>query len=529
MIYSYIKLYHHDLTFIKPAFGRVFRIIERVWADNSGMMGSDFLCHEKVSSRLDDNTALIRRVCGSSTDIVLRPVVLANGQRAAVFMIDGLADSRHLGRDLLAPLTKADKEGCYSAAEIARSVLSLTEISLESEMQVIIESVLQGLTALFLDGAGQAVCMQAIDWPQRSVEEPGTDVVIRGPREGFIEAMRPNVALLRRKIHHPDFRVETHRLGRYSRTDVAVVYVSGIVNEGVLSLVRKRLAGIDIDAILDSGSVEQLLQDAPGSLFPTVGIAEKPDIAAARILEGRVCLVVDGSPVVLTVPMLFVEGLHSPEDYYTNYLYSSWIRIIRTLAFLLSLWLPGFFVASVRFHQETVPLKLLLSMSEAEFKTPFSTGLSLLIISLVYEILREAGIRLPKPAGQAVSIVGAIIMGDAAVSANLISTPVLIVLAFTVVASFVSATYLEASTLPRLLFLLLGWAFGMFGLMLGAMAMLVYLCSLESFGVPYFAPIAPLELPALKDALLRFPVRSLDLRPSFLSRNRRRMSTEHEA
>ncbi len=492
------------------------------------MIGSDFKCTQKVSSGLDDNIGLIMQICGHSMDIIIRRLVLPNGQRAAAFLIDGLADSKHLGRDLFMPLTRADKKGAYSARELAETVLSIAEFSLEQEMQIIIESVLQGLTALFLDGDDQAVCMQAVDWPQRSVEEPGTDVVIRGPREGFIEALRPNVALLRRKIHHPDFRVETQRIGRYSRTDVALVYVESIVNHEVLRQVKNRLSSIDIDAILDSGSIEQLLQDKPGSLFPLVGIAEKPDIAASRILEGRVCLLVDGSPVVLTVPMLFVEGLHSPEDYYTNFIYASWIRIVRSLAFILSLWLPGFFVATVTFHQEIVPLKLLLSMSEAEFNTPFSTGLSLLIISLVYEILREAGIRLPKPAGQAVSIVGAIIMGDAAVSANLISTPVLIVLAFTVVASFVSSVYVYASSLLRFVFLILGWILGLYGLLLGAMTMLIYLCSLESFGAPYFAPFAPLELPALKDSVLRFPLRLLKKRPAVLSGNRWRIADGDE-
>ena len=492
------------------------------------MIGSDFKCTKNVSPCLNDNINLITQVCGRSMDVIIRHLLLPNGQRAAAFLIDGLADSKHLGRDLFMPLTRADKNGSYTARELAETVLSIAEFSIEHDMQTIIESVLQGLTVLFLDGDDSAVCMQAIDWPQRSVEEPGTDVVIRGPREGFIEALRPNVALLRRKIHHPDFRVETRRIGRYSRTDVALVYVESIVNREVLQLVKKRIDKIDIDAVLDSGCVEQFLQDKPGSLFPLVGIAEKPDIAASRILEGRICLIVDGSPVVLTVPMLFVEGLHSPEDYYTNFIYASWIRLIRSLAFMLSLWLPGFFVATVTFHQEIVPLKLLISMSEAEFNTPFSIGLSLLIISLVYEILREAGIRLPKPAGQAVSIVGAIIMGDAAVSANLISTPVLIVLAFTVVASFVSSAYVYASSLLRFIFLILGWILGLYGLLLGAVSMMIYLCSLESFGVPYFAPFAPLDLSALKDSVLRFPLHLMKKRPAVLSGNRRRIADGNE-
>ena len=488
------------------------------------MIGSEFICEKTVSVRLEENIDTVRQICGESIDIILRPVVLANGQRAAAFLIDGLVDSSYLARDFFTPLTLADKNSDYTARELAESVLSMTEISLENSMQNVIESVLQGMTALFLDGSDTAICVQAIDWPQRSVEEPGTDVVIRGPREGFIEAMRPNVALLRRKIHHPDLRVETQRIGRYSRTDTALVYVESIVNKDVLAQLKERLSRIDIDAVLDSGTIEQLIQDKQSTLFSTVGIAEKPDIAASRILEGRICLIVDGSPIALTVPMLFVEGLHSPEDYYSSFIIATCIRIVRSLAFVFSIWLPGFFVAAVTFHKEIVPLKLLLSMSAAEYNTPFSTGLSLLIIGAVYEILREAGVRLPRPAGQAVSIVGAIIMGDAAVSADLISTPVLIVLAFTVVSSYVSAVFADVSTLLRMAFLLLGWSLGLFGLLIGSMALFVYLCSLESFGVPYFAPFAPLDVSALKDSVLRFPLRSTKERPSLLSNNRRRMA-----
>ena len=477
-----------------------------------------------VSPCLDHNTRLVREICGRSMDVVVRPLVMANGQRAAAFFIDGLADQDQLGRDFFSQLTKAKKQGLYTAREIAESVLSLGEVQLEESMERVIKAVLQGLTALFLEGEAQAVCVQAIGWRQRSIDEPGTDVVIRGPREGFIEAMRVNVSLLRRKIHHPDFRVETVRVGRYSQTDVALVYVESIVNQGVLEQARQRLQSIDVDAVLDSGNIEQLVQDTPASLFPTQGIAEKPDIAAARILEGRVCLLVDGSPMALTVPMLFIEGLHSPEDYYTRFWYASWVRLIRVAAFVLSLWLPGFFLAVTCYHQEIIPLRLLLSMSEAEAKTPFSTGLSLLLIGLVYEILREAGIRLPKPAGQAISIVGAIVMGEAAVSANLISAPVLIVLAFTVTASFVTVAYVDAATLLRLLFLGLAWVLGLFGLLLGTLALLVYLCSLESFGTPFFAPFAPLEPQDLKDTVLRFPLRMLRWRPAVLTKNRRRQA-----
>ncbi|MDO4582247.1 MAG: spore germination protein [Bacillota bacterium] len=489
--------------------------------------------HE-ISADLQTNIDYIKTQLPSDMDTVLRRFELGSGQQAASLFIDGLVSKELLGRDFYAPLMREVKQPS-SIERIAATVIAGGEVELAGDMQQVLGAVLQGLTALFIDGERQALLLEVISWPQRSVEEPSTDVVIRGPREGYVESLRVNVSLLRRKIHHRDFRVEMFRLGRYSQTDVAVVYVESIVNRDVLRMICERLRRIDIDAILDSGQVEQLIQDTPYSLFPTIGMGEKPDITAAKILEGRVAVLIDGSPSVLSAPMFFIEALHSPEDYYTRFHYASWLRIIRSISFLINVYLPGFFLAVCCHHPEMVPLKLLLSMSVAQAETPFSLGVSLLLISLVYEILKEAGVRLPKPAGQAISIVGAIIMGDAAIAAGLISAPVLIVLSITVVAAFVAAPLTDASSLLRLLFLVLGWFTGLFGMMLGTVAMLLYLGSLKSVGVDYFAPIAPFDRNEFKEVTLRYPLWKLQFRPQQLSRNRRRMASgqgmeaEHES
>jgi len=481
-----------------------------------------------ISASVDENIAAIRSCVAKSLDIGVRRFLLGNGQAAAAFFVDGLVDKDVAGRDVFSRMQQAERKEPWSIAEIESSLLSTGSVQQCDDFAEMMAAVLQGLLALFVEGDTRVLLIELISFQQRSVSEPGTDVVIRGPREGFVESLRINVSMLRRKIHHPDFVAETVRLGRYSQTDISLVYVSSIVNRDVLHELKQRLRRIDIDAILDSGQVEQLIQDTPYSLFPTIGIAEKPDIAAARMLEGRVALLVDGSPIALTAPMLFVEGLQSPEDYYTRFYYASWVRIIRFMAFAISIYMPGFFLAATVHHQQIIPFKLLLSMAAGEAKTPFSIGLSLLLIGVVFEILREAGVRLPKPAGQAVSIVGAIVMGNAAVEANLISASVLIVLAITVVASFVSATYMDASTLLRMIFLLLGWWLGLTGLLLGTLVLLIYLCSLNSFGVAFFTPLGPLDLQGLKDMALRFPLWLLKFRPARLSNNRRRMGDFRE-
>ena len=246
----------------------------------TSMSGSKIKFRAEISPWAYENVAYIRNVLEGSIDIVIKEFRLGNGQKAASFYINGLINNDMMGRDFFEPLFQADKEKIYTADDIVKNVLKAGNISVQDNMSTLIDNVLQGLTALFLDGSTTAVMMEAISWPQRSVNEPSTDVVIRGPREGFIENMRNNVTLLRRKIHHPDFHVETVRLGRYTRTDIALVYVSSIVNKDVLVKLRKRLQSIDIDAVLDSGYIEQFIQDTPYSIFPTIGIAEKPDIAA---------------------------------------------------------------------------------------------------------------------------------------------------------------------------------------------------------------------------------------------------------
>ncbi len=486
-------------------------------------MGSRIDLPKAIRPRVEENLQMVTEHAAPSLDLSIRRFTLGNGQAAAAFYLDGLVNSDLLARDVLTPLMQADGAGPWTAEALAAGVVRAGQVSLVRDFSTLFCNTLQGLTAIFLEGSETALSIEVIGWPQRAVAEPETDVVIRGPREGFIESLRMNVALLRRKIHHPDFTVETFRLGRYSQTDVGLVYVRSIVRREVLAQLRERLKRIDIDGILDSGTVEQLIQDTPYSFFPTLGLAEKPDVAAGRILEGRVAILVDGSPMALTVPMLFVEGLQSAEDYYTRFYYASWLRVVRYLAFAVNLYLPGFFLAAADFHQQIIPFKLLLSMSAAETETPFSTGVSMLLIWLIYEILREAGVRLPKPAGQAISVVGAIVMGDAAVSANLISAPVLIVIAITMTAAFANTAYTDASSLLRLAFLGLGWAFGLFGLFLGTAALLLYLCGLESFGVPFFSPFAPFRPRQTRDTVVRGPLWTLTTRPTDLSRNHRRM------
>ncbi len=477
----------------------------------------------RLSPDIDENILQIKETLAEGLDVVVRRFKLGNGQLAVAFYIDGLVNKEVMGLDFFAPLSAADRDGRWSIEEIKDRLLNVGDIKCTDDFALIVDLVLQGLTALFVEGETYALVMEMIKWQQRSIDEPNTDNVIRGPREGFVETLRINVSMMRRKIHHKDFVAETMRVGRYSNTDICLVYISSIVNNDVLAELKRRLKKIDIDAILDSGGVEQLIEDKPYSFFPTIGITEKPDITAAKILEGRVALIVDGSPIVLTVPMLFVEGLQSPEDYYSRFYFASFMRILRVIALFLSLFFPAIYIAVVGYHQQMIPISLLQTMLASEATTPFSTGLSVLLISIIYELLRESSVRLPKAVGQAVSIVGAIVLGQAAVSAGLISAPVLIVLAVTVTSSFCTVAFTDATTILRLIFIIFGWTLGLFGVLMGMFILVAYLCSVRTFGVSYLSPISPFNRQGIKDTALRFPLWELSRRPYDLSLNRRRM------
>ncbi len=300
-------------------------------------------------------------------------------------------------------------------------------------------------------------------------------------------------------------------VGVKTLTDVCLAYIDGVADPKVISELKYRLEQIRVDAILDSGYIEQYIEDAPLSLFSTVSYTEKPDVAAARVLEGRIAIIVDGSPFVLAVPMLFIESFQAAEDYYGRVIYASISRFMRYLAFLLTVFMPSLYIALVSFHQELIPTTLLFTFAAAREGTPFPAFLEALIMVFSFEILREAGVRLPRPVGQAISIVGALIVGDAAVSAGIVGAPMVITIAITAVAGFVVPEQADAAAVLRLITMFFAASLGIFGITVIFLAVLIHLCALESFGVPYFRALLPSR--DAKDTLVRFPLWSMTKRP----------------
>jgi|Deesub1362A_J573_1020465.scaffolds.fasta_scaffold00029_84 spore germination protein KA len=486
-----------------------------------------------LSPKLEDNLQAFQEIIGQAPDLVVRRLQLKIGSReraAALVYLDRLADPAMLGDNVVQPLLRRAGQMGAKVTDgdllefIERNIVTVPGARRETNLGRAVSIVLRGDSVLFVDGCRGSLILAAREFETRRVEEPTLETVIRGPKEGFTENLNTNVSLLRRRLPDPRLRLQEMKIGRYSQTRVVVAHIAGLATPEMVREVETRLSRIDIDGVLDSGYLEQLIEDAPYSLFPTIGNTEKPDVVAGRLLEGRVAILVDGSPVALTVPRLLYETIQAPEDYYSRPYNSSVIRIIRVLLLLGSIFLPAFYIAIVNFHPEMIPRTLTITLAADREGLPFPLALEVLFFGLIFEGLREAGVRLPRPVGQAVTIVGALILGTAAVDAGLVSAATVIVTAFVGIAGFVTPGLTDVYILSRLFLAILAGVLGLFGLVIGLVVIVTHTCSLRSFGVPYTAPVAPLDFPELKDIFIRAPLWTLTTRPaSVTGENRYRM------
>lgn len=477
---------------------------------------------QEFSKDLEKNLDILQGILGQSKDVIVRRFALGDKRltRAALIMIDGMVDKALVNENILKPLmydihylSKREVPEINSTEYVKNALLSVGDIEETVVINTAVDSVLSGDTVLLLDGLKEALIISLRGWSARSIEEPKTESVVRGSREGFTETLRTNTALLRRKIKNPKFTLEVMKLGVRTKTEICIAYIDGLVNPKLIEEIRRRLNRINTDAILESGYIEQLIEDAPFSIFSTVANSEKPDKVAAKLLEGRAAILVDGTPFVLTVPMLFVESFQTAEDYYSRTFFASTIRIIRFLSYFISILAPALYVALTTFHQELIPTPLLLTMAAAHEGVPFPSVLEAGIMIIAFEILREAGVRLPRPVGQAVSIVGALVIGESAVSAGLIGAPMVIVIALTAVSSFVVPAQTDSGAVLRFSLLILAGFMGGYGIAIGLFAMFIHLAGLRSFGTPYLSPLAPFNANDQKDTFIRAPLWTMLRRP----------------
>jgi len=463
----------------------------------------------------DDIQELERKVNKTfreSSDMVIKSIETVH-QDAFVVFVDGMVDKDLIDRDIIRPLKSPEFDGDISAA--LKSVHTETE-----KYSEFVEYVLEGNVAVFYQDRGKAWIIEFKGWMQRSVEEPAAESVIRGPKEGFTENMRTNTALIRRKLKTPDLVYESMTLGRVTNTAICLAYIEGIVNTDVLKEIRNRLSQIDTDAILESGYIEQYIEENTFSPLSGIGMTQKPDIAASRLLEGRVAILCDGTPHVLTIPELFIENIHTSEDHYSRFLYASILRILRITGLFITVMLPGVYVAIITFNQEMVPSVFLQSIITSTLKTPMPVSAEIFVLTVMFELLKEAGTRLPKAVGSAITIVGSLIIGEAAVSAGIVSEASVIIVAIASVTSFLVANLAEFTLVYRFLFWLFGSTMGIIGIAACDFIMATQLISTMSFGIPILSSFSTSEM---KDSFIRFPLKSIINRPlSIVSRNVRR-------
>lgn len=475
-----------------------------------------------LSRDLKENLKVLKSILGTSNDIVIREFSFGYDEKinASIIFVDGLTDRMTINESIIKPLMYDthlfDSRELLTTNNIdiiQKSMLSVGDVKIVTSLDDVIDGCLSGDTVLLINGSDQALVISSRGWESRGIQEPKTEAVVRGPREGFTETLRSNTSLLRRKIRNPDFILENMQLGQRTKTDICIAYLKGVVNPKLVEEVKYRLKKINTDAILESGYIEQFIEDAPFSPFATIANSEKPDVIAGKLLEGRVAILVDGTPMVLTVPMVFIESFQTSEDYYSRPFYTSILRTLRFISFFITILTPGVYVALTTFHQEFIPTPLLITMAAAREGTPFPAVVEAIVMGIVYEILREAGIRLPRPVGSAISIVGALVIGEAAVSAGLIGAPVVIVVALTAISSFVVPAQSDTAALGRVIITISAGALGAFGIIIILLAGLIHLCTLRSFGTPYFSPLAPLSFRDLKDVFIRLPIWAMFTRP----------------
>ncbi len=463
----------------------------------------------------------LRSLLGDNDDVVFRTFRLRRGPKATLVYIDGLAKKEDVEERIIQPLVRAApvpaRDG-VSLRRLAEEAVTAAEVKLVPSLDEVVREVLGGATALVVDGQPGAVVIASPGWKGREVEKPSVEFSLRGPREGFSETLIWNIALVRRRLRDPGLRVRKMRIGARSQTEVALLYLEGVANPDVVAEAERRLKAIRIDGILDAGYVEQLIEDCWWSPFPTVNGSERPDVVVAGLLEGRVAILVDTSSFALIVPSTFDGLFHSPEDSYDRWLPVNLLRFLRFLASGVALFTPALYVATASFNPGLMPLKLALKVAASREGVAFPVLFEALFAQFALELLKEAGFRMPSPVSQIFGVVGGLVLGDLGVRAGVFSEIMMIVIALTAIASF-SIPTIPLGTVVRLLGLPLMIStavLGMFGLVMGLLAILAHLATLRSFGVPYLVPYAYFSAQDLKDTVIKQPLPAFRRRPTFL-------------
>ena len=471
-------------------------------------------------------TENIKKYLSDSSDVNYQSYYINSSYNipVSIIFIDGLVNTKIIDDNILKPLTQ---ETVLREVKNSKDIIDLIEHGtvyhasrkVEKTLQGTLDSILEGSVALVFDNEKKAITFEIKGYEMRAITEPTTENALKGAKDSFIEVLRVNTSLVRRKLRTPFLRIKETIVGNQTKTPVAVVYIENLTNMDIVNEVLKRLNKIDIDGVLTAGNIEEYIIDNKHTLFPQVMTTERTDKFCHNILDGRVGIIIDGLPVSYVVPVSISMFYQAPEDYAQNYLISSFIRFLRYFNSIITLFLPGFYVAITTFHQEMIPSVLAVSIIKSKTEVPFPTVTSVFMMLIAFEILLEAGLRLPRAIGQAVTVIGALVVGQAAVQAKLISPTVVIIIAVTGISGFTmpNQDHSNALRIMRLVFVIAASIAGLYGLSLAFIVMIYHLNTIETFGVPYFTPFAANEgQDIINDTLIRMPLYRIKKRPSIL-------------
>lgn len=474
------------------------------------------IIEDKIFHNLDETIFYLKNLFKNNADIVFRKFEVQN-RKCLILYIDGIANIDITNNFVMETLLDSNRD-FLNLEENLEKILTVSDMKKSLSLKDVVISVLSGETAIFIDGKMEAYIIATRSSPNRGVSEPSGESVIRGSRDGFTEIIRFNTALIRRRIRDTRLKIESTTVGVRSKTDVAIVYIDDIVNNDILNNVRKKLENIDIDAILDSGYIEQLIEGDKWSIFPQVQATERPEVVSSAIYEGKVCIIVDNSPFVLITPATFSNLFQTPDDYNLRWIYSSFSRIIRFVAVIISLVFPSLYVAVTSFHTSIIPTKLAYSIASSRQGIPFPPIFEALIMEVFLAFLLEAVVRLPKAIGSTIGIVGGLIIGQAAVSAGLVSPVMIVVVALTIISGFMSPNYEITLSIRifRILYIIMSGIIGFYGIILGTFIFLTYLLRMDSFGLPYLSPIVNMKKRDFKDIFVKYPLYMFKDRPKYM-------------
>lgn len=488
---------------------------------------------QKITNQLTTNIATLQATFKEDSDFTIRHFRLAGQFPGALIYLNSIVDNDVINQDILRPIMrKSNQQPIDKINEknvkkiIFEETIYQSEGSEEDNFVKIIENILRGQTVVLIDTIKRAFLLDTFKISERSISEPETERVIRGPKDCFIESLSTNISLLRYRLPFPDLRIKSFEIGSMTKSRVALCYIEGLATDALIQEVEDRLNGISIDRILDASYIEEQIQDNPRSPFPQIKLTERPDAAVGNLVEGRAAIIVDGSPFVLIAPATLMQFMQSPADYNEKYLLSSFTRLLRVFSLILSLTIPSLYVAAISFHPELIPTRFAVAITSGRTGVPFPLIIEIFIMEIAMEILREATVRMPKQVGGTIGIVGVLVIGQAAVEAGFVSPLTIVIVALTTIASYAVPSYSLATSIRMLRFpmLIMTGFLGFYGFIISWIIISNHLLSLQSFGIPYMNPLAPANWGDMKDSIIRAPLRWLKGRPDSLQPpNKRRV------